>query len=144
MLADVTIEGSAGSETLIVPTEALIRTGRAQRVIIALGNGRFVARDVESEQVDQVGIAAARQHLEAANAVGIAAGIQRLDGAEVGDLLEQVHHRGHETHLWLRKDICQLNHLNLQQGWRVQNLTHFFLSVKIFNSLCFQFIFHFH
>jgi Cu(I)/Ag(I) efflux system membrane fusion protein len=33
---------------LIVPTEALIRTGRAQRVIIALGNGRFVARDVES------------------------------------------------------------------------------------------------
>ena len=48
MLADVTIEGSAGSETLIVPTEALIRTGRAQRVIIALGNGRFVARDVES------------------------------------------------------------------------------------------------
>lgn len=48
MLADVTIEGSAGSETLIVPTEALIRTGRAQRVIIALGNGRFAARDVES------------------------------------------------------------------------------------------------
>jgi Cu(I)/Ag(I) efflux system membrane fusion protein len=47
MLADVTIEGGDGAETLIVPTEALIRTGRAQRVIIALGNGRYVARDVE-------------------------------------------------------------------------------------------------
>jgi Cu(I)/Ag(I) efflux system membrane fusion protein len=48
MLADVTIEGSPGSETLMVPTEALIRTGRAERVIVALGAGRFAARDVTS------------------------------------------------------------------------------------------------
>jgi Cu(I)/Ag(I) efflux system membrane fusion protein len=48
MLADVTIEGGAGSETLMVPTEALIRTGRAERVIVALGDGRFAARDVTS------------------------------------------------------------------------------------------------
>jgi Cu(I)/Ag(I) efflux system membrane fusion protein len=48
MLADVTIEGDAGGETLLVPTEALIRTGRAERVIVALGNGRFAAREVTS------------------------------------------------------------------------------------------------
>jgi Cu(I)/Ag(I) efflux system membrane fusion protein len=48
MLADVTIHGAGGGESLLVPTEALIRTGRAERVIVALGNGRFVARDVTS------------------------------------------------------------------------------------------------
>jgi membrane fusion protein, copper/silver efflux system len=46
MLADVTIEGAGGGESLLVPTEALIRTGRAERVIVALGAGRFAARAV--------------------------------------------------------------------------------------------------
>jgi Cu(I)/Ag(I) efflux system membrane fusion protein len=48
MLADVTIEGAGGGESLLVPTEAVIRTGRAERVIVALGEGRFVARAVTS------------------------------------------------------------------------------------------------
>jgi Cu(I)/Ag(I) efflux system membrane fusion protein len=48
MLANVTIEGAGGGESLMVPIEALIRTGRAERVIVALGDGRFVARDVTS------------------------------------------------------------------------------------------------
>jgi len=48
MRADVVIEGGDGSETLMVPIEALIRTGRAERVIVALGDGRFAARDVTS------------------------------------------------------------------------------------------------
>ena len=48
MLADVTIELADGSEALMVPTEALIRTGSAERVIVALGSGRFAARDVTS------------------------------------------------------------------------------------------------
>ena len=46
MLADVTIEAATGNETLLVPIEALIRTGRAERVIVALGGGRFAARTV--------------------------------------------------------------------------------------------------
>jgi Cu(I)/Ag(I) efflux system membrane fusion protein len=47
MLADVSIEGGGG-EALLVPAEALIRTGRAERVIVALGGGRFTAREVTS------------------------------------------------------------------------------------------------
>ncbi len=46
MLANVRIEGGAGEPVLLVPAEALIRTGRGERVIVALGGGRFAAREV--------------------------------------------------------------------------------------------------
>jgi Cu(I)/Ag(I) efflux system membrane fusion protein len=71
MLADVTIDAGTGKETLMVPTSALIRTGRAERVIVALGNGRFVARDVTSgrESGDDIQILAG---LEAGEEVVVA------------------------------------------------------------------------
>jgi len=48
MLADVVIEGAGGGHGLLIPQEALIRTGRSERVMVALGDGRFVAREVRS------------------------------------------------------------------------------------------------
>lgn len=41
MYADVTIFGKEKPNTLSIPREALIRTGKSQRVILALGDGRF-------------------------------------------------------------------------------------------------------
>ncbi len=46
MFAKVAIYGGAKREVLIIPREALIRTGNDQRVIISLGKGRFKARKV--------------------------------------------------------------------------------------------------
>ena len=46
MFAKVAIYGGAKKELITVPTEALIRTGKEQRVIMALGEGRFAPRDV--------------------------------------------------------------------------------------------------
>ena len=46
MFADVTIYGGAKREVMIVPREALIRTGNDARVIVSIGNGRFQPRDV--------------------------------------------------------------------------------------------------
>ena len=59
MYANVKIFGGAKTEVLVVPMEALIRTGRDERVIIALGEGRFEARDVSAgiESGDWVEIA---------------------------------------------------------------------------------------
>jgi len=48
MLADVVIEGAGEGHGLLIPQEALIRTGRAERVIVALGGGRFAAREVRA------------------------------------------------------------------------------------------------
>lgn len=57
MLADVRIQGEAGEPALLVPAEALIRTGRSERVMVALGGGRYAAREVvagrgDGEQVE--------------------------------------------------------------------------------------------
>lgn len=46
MFAKVSIYGGAKKNLITIPSEALIRTGKEQRVIIALGEGRFVPRDV--------------------------------------------------------------------------------------------------
>jgi Cu(I)/Ag(I) efflux system membrane fusion protein len=48
MLSDVVIEGTGGGHGLLVPQEALIRTGRSERVIVALGEGRFAPREVRA------------------------------------------------------------------------------------------------
>jgi Cu(I)/Ag(I) efflux system membrane fusion protein len=46
MYANVRIFGGAKEDTIVIPVEALIRTGRETRVVIALGEGRFTSRTV--------------------------------------------------------------------------------------------------
>lgn len=46
MYASVRIFGGPRENIVVIPLEGLIRTGRDERVIIALGDGRFEARDV--------------------------------------------------------------------------------------------------
>ena len=46
MLASISLQGGAGSETVYIPRSALIRSGREDRVVVALGDGRFVPRKV--------------------------------------------------------------------------------------------------
>ena len=48
MYANVKIYGGPKKDVVAIPLEALIRTGRQERVIIALGEGRFEAREVRS------------------------------------------------------------------------------------------------
>lgn len=48
MYANVKIYGGPKDDVVAIPLEALIRTGREERVIIALGEGRFEARKVRS------------------------------------------------------------------------------------------------
>ena len=48
MYANVKIYGGAKEDVIVIPIEALIRTGRSERVIIALGDGKFEAREVVS------------------------------------------------------------------------------------------------
>ena len=48
MYARVRIHANPRKDVLSIPLEALIRTGRSERVILALGEGRFAVRAVES------------------------------------------------------------------------------------------------
>ena len=46
MYANVRIFGGPKKNIIVIPLEGLIRTGRDERVIIDLGDGRFEARNV--------------------------------------------------------------------------------------------------
>jgi len=46
MYANVKIFGGPQHDAIVIPVEALIRTGREERVVIALGDGRFESRTV--------------------------------------------------------------------------------------------------
>ena len=58
MLASVSLAGAAGEEVVNIPRSALIRSGTEERVVIALGEGRFIARKVVAgaESGDRVAI----------------------------------------------------------------------------------------
>ncbi|MBF8270867.1 MAG: rane fusion protein, partial [Gammaproteobacteria bacterium] len=58
MYAHVTLHGDAKPDALTIPREALIREAKEQRVILALGDGRFQARTVVAgmESGDQIEI----------------------------------------------------------------------------------------
>ena len=48
MYANVKIYGGPRDDVVVIPSEALIRTGREERVVLALGEGRFESRVVTS------------------------------------------------------------------------------------------------
>ncbi|GAC32678.1 efflux RND transporter periplasmic adaptor subunit [Paraglaciecola polaris] len=47
MFADIRIDGKASEPTLLVPREAVIRTGRQDRLVLALGKGYFKSVEVK-------------------------------------------------------------------------------------------------
>tara|TARA_B100000745_G_C20148401_1_gene393746 strand:+ start:106 stop:1614 length:1509 start_codon:yes stop_codon:yes gene_type:complete len=53
MFAQVVIHTSDQEDTLIIPREAVIRTGEQDRVVIALGDGRFKSLEVELGRMDE-------------------------------------------------------------------------------------------
>lgn len=48
MYANVKIYGGPRNDVIVIPLEALIRTGREARVVLALGEGRFTSRKVQA------------------------------------------------------------------------------------------------
>jgi Cu(I)/Ag(I) efflux system membrane fusion protein len=48
MFASVTFQQTGGGDVLLVPSEAVIRTGRRSVVMVALGDGRFAPAEVET------------------------------------------------------------------------------------------------
>jgi Cu(I)/Ag(I) efflux system membrane fusion protein len=63
MLATVSLVGSGGAEVVNIPRSALIRSGTEERVVVALGEGRFAPRRVVAgpESGERVAIASGLQ-----------------------------------------------------------------------------------
>jgi Cu(I)/Ag(I) efflux system membrane fusion protein len=103
MLANVTLVGAAEQSALTIPRSALIRSGSEDRVVVALGEGRFAPRPVVAgaESGDRVvirdGLAEGEQVVVAGqflldSEANLRAGLARLGHAEHG---EEPAHDGH-------------------------------------------------
>lgn len=53
MFAQVVIHAESSEETLLVPKEAVIRSGRSNRVVLALGEGKFKSLNVKVGRLDE-------------------------------------------------------------------------------------------
>ena len=107
MLASVTLQAGDGEPVLHVPRSALIRNGTRDRVVVALGDGRFASRNVVSgeEAGDRVaireGVQEGEQVVVAAqflldSEANLGAGLDRLgDGGEAAAPAAADPHAGH-------------------------------------------------
>jgi Cu(I)/Ag(I) efflux system membrane fusion protein len=95
MLAHVSLLGGAGEAVLNIPRSALIRGGSQDRVVVALGDGRFASRKVVAgpESGDRVTIREGLQEGEQVvvsaqflldSEANLDAGLDRLEGAGAG------------------------------------------------------------
>jgi Cu(I)/Ag(I) efflux system membrane fusion protein len=105
MLSTVTLVGTPGPEVVSVPRSALIRTGSGDRVVIALGEGRFAPRPVVAgaESGDRIaiteGLAAGEQVVVAGqflidSEANLRAALGRLDAGAPGSGADP-EHAGH-------------------------------------------------
>ena len=53
MFAQIAIHATAGDDVLVIPKEAVIRTGEQDRVVVALGEGRFKSVTVELGRLNE-------------------------------------------------------------------------------------------
>lgn len=53
MFAQVVIHAESSEDTLLVPKEAIIRSGRSNRLVLALGEGRFKSLNVKVGRLDE-------------------------------------------------------------------------------------------
>lgn len=56
MFAQVQIQGDSDASTLLVPRAAVIRTGRQDRAVLAMGDGRFKSVEVQLGRMDESSI----------------------------------------------------------------------------------------
>jgi len=117
MFATLSFVAGRGKEMLLVPTEAVIRTGERSIVIVSLGKGRFSPQQVEVG-VEHAGMSEIRKGL-GAGATVVLSGQFLIDSeaslsgaiARLGDSKEANHKgRGSVTHVDPQKGSVELDH----------------------------------
>jgi Cu(I)/Ag(I) efflux system membrane fusion protein len=109
MLANVELVGAGGDEGLTIPRSALIRSGAQERVVVALGDGRFASRRVVAgaESGDRVVIVEGLQEGELVvtsaqflldSEANLDAGLDRLESPDAGGAAPATRPDPHAAH----------------------------------------------
>ena len=122
MFATVSFPRGTGRRSVLVPSEALIRTGARNVVILALGEGRFRAAEVELG-FEAGGESEVRKGLKAGDSVVLSgqflidseaslfAAVSRLEGAQAVQGVQGVHKgRGRVTEVYPQNARVELDH----------------------------------
>lgn len=102
MFAGITITSTTTADALLIPAEALIRTGRQDRVVLALGEGRFKSVEVKTgrstaESVEVIeGLQAGDEVVTSAQFLLDSESSKTSDFRRFSDSAEHTHHHMHE------------------------------------------------
>ncbi len=122
MFAQVVIHTENSEEALLVPREAVIRTGSSNRVVLALGDGRFKSIDVKVGRFDGSSAEILAGLKEGDQIVSSAQFLIDSESSKTSDFKRMNHGSGDEAvaaSVWVEATIN-----SLMAGHRMVNVTH--------------------
>ncbi len=122
MFAQVVIHTENSKEALLVPREAVIRTGSSNRVVLALGEGRFKSIDVKVGRFDGPSAEILAGLKEGDRIVSSAQFLIDSESSKTSDFKRMNHDNSDETmasSVWVEATIN-----SLMEGHRMVNVTH--------------------
>ncbi len=122
MFAQVVIHAKNSDEVLLVPREAVIRTGGVNRVVLALGDGRFKSINVKVGRFDGLSAEILAGLKEGDQIVSSAQFLIDSESSKTSDFKRMNHDNGDETvtaSVWVEATIN-----SLMAGQRMVNVTH--------------------
>lgn len=121
MFAQVVIHSESDGETLLIPREALIRSGGSDRVVLALGNGRFKSIEVKAGRSDDTHVEILQGLNEGDEVVSSAQFLLDSESSKTSDFARMDHSgaKEQEKSVWVEATINELN-----QHDRRANISH--------------------
>ena len=118
MFAQVSIHANQSENVILVPKEAVIRTGKQDRVVLALGDGQFKSIEVSIGRVDQESIEILEGLNEGDIVVTSAQFLIDSESSKSSDFKRMTHEEVPES-VWMEGEIN-----SVMVGHRMANITH--------------------
>ena len=118
MFAQVSIHANQSENVILVPKEAVIRTGKQDRVVLALGDGQFKSIEVSIGRVDQESIEILEGLNEDDVVVTSAQFLIDSESSKSSDFKRMTHEEVPES-VWMEGEIN-----SVMAGHRMANITH--------------------
>jgi len=118
MFAQVAIHANQAQDVILVPKEAVIRTGKQDRVVLALGSGQFKSIEVSIGRVDQDSIEIIEGLNEDDVVVTSAQFLIDSESSKSSDFKRMTHEEVPES-VWMEGEIN-----SVMAGHRMANITH--------------------
>ncbi|OJF68977.1 efflux transporter periplasmic adaptor subunit [Alteromonas sp. V450] len=118
MFAQVSIHANQGENAVLVPKEAVIRTGKQDRVVLALGDGQFKSIEVSIGRVDQENIEILEGLNEDDVVVTSAQFLIDSESSKSSDFKRMTHEEVPES-VWMEGEIN-----SVMAGHRMATITH--------------------